>query len=205
MISSKVHFVDDDEFFLSVTSQMLRRAGFDVSTYLSADELLKSLDLNSNGCILADLNMPGMDGLTLQRNLQERVNPLPIVFLTGAGDIPASVQAMRQGAEDFLTKDASKDALIAAIHRALIRNQEEKIVREKRSEIRKMANLLSERELEVLEHVVKGKLNKQIADDLGIAERTVKLHRTAITTKLGLPSVAELTKFWLDAGFSREN
>lgn len=204
-MTSKVYFVDDDEFFLGVTSKMLLREGFDVNTYISAADLLKDLKSEAHGCILADLNMPGMDGLALQSTLRERINPLPVVFLTGAGDIPASVKAMRQGAEDFLTKDARKDDLIAAIKRALARNEEEQSVREKKSEVRKLLGLLSDRELEVLEHVVQGKLNKQIADDLGIAERTVKLHRTNITTKLGMPSVAELTKFWLEAGFALGN
>ncbi|MES2981948.1 MAG: response regulator [Verrucomicrobiota bacterium] len=202
MISSKVYFVDDDKFFLGVASRLLRQAGFEVITYLSAAELLADLKPEAKGCILADLDMPGMDGLALQNAIQESANPLPIVFLTGAGDIPASVSAMRQGAEDFLTKGAPKKDLIAAINRALARGEEERTARDSQSAKRKMLALLSDREREVLDHVVQGKLNKQIADDLGIHERTVKLHRTAITTKLGLPSVAELTKLWLEAGFS---
>ncbi len=202
VISSKVYFVDDDKFFLSVASQLLRRAGFDVITYHSAAELLADLKPEAKGCILADLDMPGMDGLALQNAVQQSTNPLPFVFLTGAGDIPASVRAMRQGAEDFLTKGAPKKELIAAINRALARGEEERSARDIHSAKRKLLALLSDREREVLEHVVQGKLNKQIADDLGIHERTVKLHRTSITTKLGMPSVAELTKLWLEAGFS---
>lgn len=143
--------------------------------------------------------MPEMDGLSLQNAIQPSANPLPIVFLTGAGDLPASVQAMRHGAEDFLTKGAPKKDLIAAINRAFARGKEERSARVTHSAKRKMLALLSDREREVLEHVVQGKLNTQIADDLSIHERTVKLHRSAITTKLGMPSVAELTKFWLEA------
>ena len=202
MHSSKVYFVDDDPFFLGVTSQLLRRDGFDVVSYTSANELLRDLQPDARGCILADLDMPEMDGLTLQKANRQSKAPLPFVFLTGAGDIPASVQAMRHGAEDFLTKGTSKTEIIAAINRAFARNEQERSERVKRSKMKKLLALLSDREREVLEHVVQGKLNKQIADDLGIHERTVKLHRTAITTKLGMPSVAELTKLWLEAGFS---
>ena len=198
----KVYFVDDDEFFLKLTSEILRREGFDVVSFLSASELLNNLESDANGCILADLNMPGMDGLALQSTLQQRINPLPVVFLTAAGDIPTSVQAMLKGAEDFLTKGAPRAHLMAAINRAFTRNEYEQSLRTRQSEIKNMLELLSDRELDVLAHVVQGRLNKQIADDLGIAERTVKLRRTAITTKLGMPSVAELTKLWLEAEFS---
>jgi two-component system, LuxR family, response regulator FixJ len=204
VISSKVYFVDDDEFFLNTYSQILRRAGLDVLTYLSAEELLKDLKPDTMGCILADLDMPMMNGLCLQKAIQQSSNPLPFVFLTACGDIPSSVQAMRYGAEDFLTKGSSKDVLITAIHRAFARNEEERVARAKKSNTRQMLALLTDREREVLKHVIQGKLNKQIADDLSIHERTVKLHRTSITTKLGMPSVAELTKFWIEAESSED-
>jgi two-component system response regulator FixJ len=199
MTGPGVFLVDDDESFLRAVSRLLSRSGFRVVSHHSAAELLASLRPDSVGCVVADLNMPGMDGLALQQSLQRTGNPLPIVFLTGRGDIPASVQAMRRGAEDFLTKDAPKEDLIAAIHRALKRNEQERVERQRLETVQQKLALLSEREREVMQHVVQGKLNKQIADDLGIHERTVKLHRTAITTKLGVPSVAELTKLWLEA------
>jgi FixJ family two-component response regulator len=195
--------VDDDEPFLRAVSRLLSRSGFQVALHHSAAELLSNLGPEAAGCVVADLNMPGMNGLELQQSLLGTGNPLPIVFLTGQGDIPASVQAMRQGAEDFLTKNAPKADLIAAINRALKRNEQERAERRRRQAVRQKLALLSDREREVLQHVVQGKLNKQIANDLGIHERTVKLHRTAITTKLGVPSVAELTKFWLEAGSER--
>jgi two-component system response regulator FixJ len=204
MSGPNVYLVDDDESFLRAVSRLLGRSGFQVAAYHSAAELLAFLRPDCAGCVVADLNMPGMDGLALQQSLQRTGNPLPVVFLTGRGDIPASVQAMRQGAEDFLTKDAPKEDLIAAIHRALKRNEKERAERARLEEVHQKLTLLSDREREVLQHVVQGKLNKQIADDLGIHERTVKLHRTAITTKLGVPSVAELTKLWLEAGLSIE-
>jgi two-component system response regulator FixJ len=195
-----VYLVDDDESFLRAVFRLLRRSGFAVAMHHSAAELLSNLGPEAVGCVVADLNMPGMDGLALQQSLQNTGNPLPIIFLTGQGDIPQSVQAMRHGAEDFLTKNAPKEDLIAAIHRALTRNEQERAARQQRAAVQEKLALLSDREREVLQQVVQGKLNKQIADDLGIHERTVKLHRTAITTKLGVPSVAELTKLWLEAG-----
>lgn len=179
---------------------MLRSSGFDVVSYLSANELLKDLNAEFKGCVLADLNMPDMDGMALQKELIRSGHPLPIVFLTGSGNIPVSVKAMRLGAEDFIIKGAPKDDLIAAIKRAFGRFKNEQATRQRQTAVCEKLALLTDREREVLKHVVLGKLNKQIADELGIHERTVKLHRTAITTKLGMPSVAELTKFWLEAG-----
>jgi FixJ family two-component response regulator len=141
-----------------------------------------------------------MDGLALQTALARTRNPLPILFLTGNGDIPSSVRAMRGGAEDFLTKTASKAELLDAIRRALARDTRERATRIRRQEVATLFKTLTEREREVFGHVVRGRLNKQIAADLGINERTVKLHRTSITTKLGVPSVAELTRLAQEAG-----
>jgi FixJ family two-component response regulator len=167
----------------------------------SATEFLAELKPETTGCLVTDLQMPGMDGMALQAALQRAGNPLPIIFLTGYGDIPSSVQAMRRGAEDFLTKQAPKDDLIAAVRRALARDERERAVRE-RLKVRQQAfEGLTDREREVLQRVVQGKLNKQIAADLGIHERTVKLHRTSITTKLRVRSVAELTRMVQEAGF----
>ena len=142
----------------------------------------------------------GMDGISLMCAARETANPLPIVFLTGSGDIPSSVEAMKQGAVDFLTKPVPKEDLIAAIKVALARNEKELRLSSRRGTIEKMFDLLSPRERQILEYVVQGKLNKQIADHFAIHQRTVKLHRTSITTKLGLKSVAELTKFHMQVG-----
>ena len=202
MSDSKVYIVDDDESFLRAISRLLRLSGFQVVNYNSATEFLSQLESAAVGCVIADLQMPGMDGMALHAALQQTGNPLPVIFLTGHGDIPASVRAMRQGAEDFLTKDAPKEDLIGAVQRALARDAQERAGRERLATLRQRFELLSARELEVLKHVLRGRLNKQIADDLGIHERTVKLHRTAITTKLGVHSVAELTKLWIEASGS---
>ena len=155
--------------------------------------------------MLADVRMPGMNGLELQSALARSSNPLPILFLTGHGDIPSSVRAMRDGAEDFLEKRAAKADLLEAVKRALARDAREREARNRQRELRARFGTLTAREFEVLGHVVRGKLNKQIAGDLGIHERTVKLHRTAITTKLGVQSVAELTRLTDEAGLLTES
>jgi len=171
-----------------------------VVVHESAAEFLAALKPDLDGCVITDLRMPGMDGMALQAALRKAGNALPIVFLTGHGDIPASVQAMRGGAEDFLTKHAPKEDLIAAVNRALARNEQGRTERARLQALRQPFELLTDREREVLRHVLQGKLNKQIADDLGIHERTVKLHRTHITRKLQVHSVAELAHLVQEAG-----
>jgi len=195
-----VHLVDDDASFLAATSRLLRASGFAVKTFSSASDFLEQRDANAPGCVLADLQMPEMSGLDLQSALARTCNPLPILFLTGHGDIPSTVRAMQAGAEDFLEKRASKEKLLDAVFRALARDARERVKRARQVELRARFAPLTKRELEVLAHVVLGRLNKQIAADLCIHERTVKLHRTAITTKLHVQSVAELTRLTDEAG-----
>jgi len=200
-----VYVVDDDTSFLSAISRLLRANGFSVKTYSSAPEFLAQRDALAPGCVLADLRMPQMNGLDLQSALAQTPNPLPIVFLTGHGDITSTVRAMRGGAEDFLEKRAPKETLLDAVTRALRRDSQEREARERQRKVRALFDTLTERELEVLSHVVRGQLNKQIAGDLNIHERTVKLHRTAITTKLKVQSVAELTRLTQEAGVFHES
>lgn len=189
-----VQIVDDDPSFLTATSRLLRASGFAVKTFSSASEFLAQLDSDAQGCVVADLRMPGMNGLDLQSALAQSRNPVPILFLTGHGDIPSSVVAMRRGAEDFLEKRAPKEKLLDAVRRALARDAGEREERTRQRELHTRFDMLTKREFEVLAHVVQGRLNKQIAGDLCIHERTVKLHRTAITRKLRVQSVAELTR-----------
>lgn len=198
--SGTVFIVDDDRSFLKSVTRLLSAVGYTVWAFQSAEELLKELRPEMSGCIVADLQMPGMDGLKLQEALGKGANPLPVIFLTGQGDIPASVSAMRGGAEDFLTKRAPKEELLAAIERALERNGQERKQRGRLQELRERFGELSERELEVLGHVVQGKMNKEIAADLNINERTVKLHRTSITRKLKVQSTVELSRLTDEAG-----
>ena len=189
-----VYLVDDDMAFLRSVSRLLRAAGFQAVVHGSAAEFLALLKSDQAGCVITDLRTPGMDGIALQSALRQADSPLPIVFLTGHGDIPTTVQAMRNGAEDVLTKAAPKGALLAAVKRALARNARQREERSRLQELQALFGSLSLREREVLRLVVQGKMNKQIAAELGIHERTVKLHRTGITTKLQVHSVAELTR-----------
>ena len=198
-----VHVVDDDASFLVALARLLRAAGYTVRTFASAAEFLAQRG-DAAGCVIADLQMPGMDGLDLQQALLREGSGLPVIFLTGEGDIPTSVRAMRQGAEDFLTKTAPKEDLLAAVDRALARDARQRAETARLRALRARIATLTPRELAVLRQVAEGRLNKQIAADLGIGERMVKLHRTAITTKLQVRSVAELTRLVQAAGLCDE-
>jgi FixJ family two-component response regulator len=183
---------------------LLRASGYEVKSYESATAFLGELPQEAAGCVLADLQMPDLDGLALQEALGRAPNPLPVIFLTGQGDIPSTVKAMRGGAEDFLTKTAPKEKILEAINRALARDVQSRQRRSRLKALRERFAALSARELEVLGHVVRGRLNKQIAAELGITERTVKLHRTNITRTLDVHSVAELTRMAQEAGLIAE-
>jgi FixJ family two-component response regulator len=196
-----VYLVDDDVSFLRSLSRLLRASGFQVVMHNSAAEFLAMLPTDNCGCVITDLMMPGLDGMALQVALCEAGCLLPLVFVTGHGDIPTSVRAMRRGADDFLTKNAAKADLLAAVNRALERNAQLRAEAARLQALRQPFKQLTDREREVLRLVVQGRMNKEIAADLGIHERTVKLHRTAITTKLGVHSVAELTHLAGAAGF----
>lgn len=197
-----VHLVDDDESFLRSVSRLLRASGFEVATFSSVQSFLQREATSAPGCVVTDLQMPRQSGLDLQEALARSRNPLPIVFLTSKGDIPTSVRAMRGGAEDFLTKRAPKAQLLQAIERALERGKREKQERERVANIEAKLNLLSPRERQVLAGVARGLLNKEIGDNLGVAERTVKLHRSNLSAKLGLRSPAELALFARESGAS---
>ena len=194
-----VYVVDDDASFLTAMSRLLRAAGYAVRTFSRPEEFLSQLR-EAPGCVIADLQMPGSSGLDLQDALTRAGHTLPVIFLTGHGDIPTTVRAMRQGAEDFLTKRAPKEDLLEAVHRALARDVVQRTERARLRELRARFDVLTPRERDVLRHVLQGRLNKQIAADLNINERTVKLHRTSITTKLSVRSVAELTQLAQAAG-----
>jgi FixJ family two-component response regulator len=194
-----IHIVDDDVSHLRSLSRLLRASGFEVSIHDSAAEFLANLAADEHGCVITDLMMPEMDGIALQHALRDAGSPLPVVFLTGHGDVPVTVKAMKNGAEDFLTKNAPKEELIAAVNRALERNRLDRLENAELREKRKVFETLTEREMQILKLVLRGLLNKQIASELGIHERTVKLHRTNLTTKLGVHSVAELSRLVQEA------
>ncbi len=198
-----VHIVDDDASCLVALARFLKASGYTVQTYPSATEFLAKLG-DTAGCVVTDLRMPGMDGLDLQQAVTRGTNPLPVVFLTGEGDIPTTVRAMRQGADDFLTKRAPKEELLAAVDRATARDAQRRAADAHLHALQARFDTLTSRELGVLRHIVEGRLNKQIAVDLGMHERKVKFHRTAITTKLQVRSVAELTRLAQAAGLFDE-
>jgi FixJ family two-component response regulator len=198
-----LYIVDDDASFLLALSRLLRAAGYVVKAFSSARELLAQL-AETPGCVIADMHMPDFSGLELQEALARAGHTLPVIFLTGHVDIPTTVRAMRQGAEDFLTKGAPKEHLLEAVRGALARDGRQRAERVRLHELRSRLDALTPRERDVLQHVVHGRLNKQIAADLCINERTVKLHRTAVTTKLQVRSVAELTLLVHVAGVFEE-
>jgi two-component system response regulator FixJ len=192
MSAPVVHVVDDDESFLRSVTRLLRASGYEVAPFHSVEEFFAGRGAEARGCVLTDLQMPRRSGLDLQEALARTRNPLPVVFLTAKGDIPTTVRAMRGGAEDFLTKRTPKAKLLEAIDRAVERDAREHAEREARAQALEKLALLSGRERQVLDGVLRGLLNKQIADELAIAERTVKHHRTTLTHKLGVHSPAEL-------------
>lgn len=195
-----IFVVDDDASFLKAISRLLRIGGYSFQAFASATEFLRSAPIHQPGCIIVDLHMPGPNGLELQEVLARVDSPLPLIFLTGQGDIPSSVQAMRQGAEDFLTKPVKKEILFATIERALARNATHRERQARLRELQARFRALTPREREVLNQVVRGQLNKQIADQLKASERTIKAHRANIMAKLGVQSVAALVRLTQEVG-----
>ena len=193
MLLGRVHVVDDDDSFRTAMERRLKLAGYQVATYPSAQQLLDRLpDENEPGCILLDVQIPGLSGPELQRRLTELRSMLPIVFLTGHADTATTVRTIKAGAEDFLTKPVESAQLLGAIERALARHSIVRGERQKLEDMRSLLATLTPREHEVFGLVVRGKLNKQIAYALGASERTVKAHRHSIMLKLRAHSLAEL-------------
>ena len=197
-----VFVVDDDASFLRSIERLLRSCGYSTESFTSASDFLARYPRGAAGCVLADLHMPGMNGLEFQVALAQLANPPPVVFLTGQGNIPSTVMAMRRGAEDFLAKTAPKEAVIDAIERALARNERERQARSSLQGQQTRLDQLTTRERQVLLQVLKGRLNKQIAFDMGVNERSVKRHRTNLMRKLGVKLVAELVQFAVESGMT---
>jgi FixJ family two-component response regulator len=207
-LSAVVHVVDDDDGYRTAVSRMLLAAGFNVQSYASGVELLADLSGDAAtervGCVLADLRMPGIDGLELHDACRAGGIDLPFVFLTGQGDVPSAVSAMQRGAVDFLEKDAPRHRLLDALTRAIGNDRAARAARASREQLKHRFAALTPREMQVLALIVRGRMNKQIAAALGIHERTVKLHRSAITTKLAVRSAAELTTLARQVGLFAE-
>jgi FixJ family two-component response regulator len=184
--------VDDDAGVLRSLDRLLRSAGFTVRTFPSSQDFLQKHDGSAPGCVVLDLSMPGLDGLQLQQALAHAGDPCPVIFITGYGDVPTSVRAMKAGAVDFLTKPFDQQQLLAAVRAAIEKDRTARAARAARSSIGVRVAALTPREHQVMAHVVSGHLNKQIAAELGIAEKTVKVHRARVMKKMDVASVAEL-------------
>ncbi|HEY6931540.1 MAG TPA: response regulator [Thermoanaerobaculia bacterium] len=189
-----IRVVDDDHSFRVAVGRVLRAAGYDVREYGSAGDFLMTDATEDPGCVLLDLRMPGPSGLDLQASLARHERALPIVFLTAHGDVPLSVRAMKAGAADFLVKPVKRETLLAAVRAALARDDEKRVTREEVRDLRARYAALSPREKEVLQYVVAGRLNKQIASAIGASERTVKAHRARVMEKMKAGSVADLVR-----------
>lgn len=189
-----VYVVDDDASVLKSLGRMLRRAGFAVEGFPSGQDFLAHPPAPGPSCVILDVRMPGLDGLELQASLAARGCPPAIVFISGSSDIPISVRAMKAGAVDFLTKPYSADDLLDAVRRAVARNEVEQARHARSEAIAGRMRTLSRREAEVLSQVVTGRLNKQIAGELGITEKTVKVHRARVMRKMQADSVADLVR-----------
>jgi FixJ family two-component response regulator len=199
-----VFIVDDSREVRVGLSRLLSAAGYQVRAFESAGTFLRDQDAGAPGCLLLDVCMPGVNGLELQRSLADSESPRPIVFLTGRGDIQTSVNAMKDGAVDFLTKPVDDVRLFAAVEQALKRDSEQRLEQAIRNTIQQRLMLLTPREREVMVQVIRGRLNKQIAADLGTGEKTVKVHRARVMSKMVARSVAELVHLAARVGVSIE-
>ena len=202
--SGTVFVVDDDASVRRSLVRLLKSAGHAVESFASAAEFLQRQPFDEVGCVVLDVRMPGMDGLALQEHLALRDCPLPIVFISGHGDIPMSVRAMKAGAVDFITKPFRDETLLGAVDQSLAKCREERQRRAEVAAVRERLATLSPRELQVLRHVLSGQTNKQIAASLGTAEKTVKIQRGRVMEKMQAESLDHLLRMTGQAGVSPE-
>jgi FixJ family two-component response regulator len=198
-----VFLVDDDAEVLKALSRLLRAKGYVTRAYTSPQEFLAHHDATVPGCAVLDVSMPDLDGLALQKALMDGGSQRPVIFLSGTGDIPTSVSAMRAGAIDFLTKPVNDTTLLDAIGRAEQEDASSREIDAELASIQAKLATLTPREREVMTHVVAGRLNKQIAGDLGTVEKTIKVHRSRMMGKLGVRTVADLVRLAGKVGLSR--
>ena len=191
---SIVFIIDDDALYRASAERLVHSVGFSVQTFASADDFLSSRRPNVPSCLILDVRLPGLSGLDLQQELADAGVHLPIIFVTGHGDIPMSVQAMKAGAVEFLTKPFRDQTLLDAIRQALQRDRVARLQRARNAELRRRYESLGAREREVFKCVISGMLNKQIADELGTTERTIKFHRGHIMQKMQVKSLVELVR-----------
>lgn len=189
-----VHVVEDDEAVRDSLAMLLGSEGLPVATFALATEFLDQWTPATAGCIVLDIRMPGMDGMALQKALKERNSLLPIIFVTGHGDVPLAVEAMRQGAIDFIQKPYREDALLAKIHQALALDEKQRETLLQHQNIRERLTTLTPREKEIMRRMIAGQANKVIAIELEISQRTVEIHRSRVMHKMGTHSLAHLVR-----------
>lgn len=193
-MSPRVFLVDDQPSVLKALARLLRAAGFEVAPFDSAQAFLDSGEGDAAGCLVLDLAMPGMDGMALQQALAGRASALPVIFLTGRGDIATGVRAMKAGAVDFLTKPVDAEQLIGAVAAAIELNRRRRDKRAQRAEIEARLASLTPREREVMHLLVEGMINKQVAGELGTVEKTIKVHRAHVMAKMQVRSLTALVR-----------
>ena len=199
-----VHVVDDEVSFRTAVERRLKKAGYSVATYASARQLLDHFpDESQPACILLDVRIPDLSGPELQDRLGKLGSTLPIVFLTGYADVRTTVQAIKAGAEDFLTKPVSSEHLLRVVEQAMERHEASRWVKQKLDTLRELLDTLTPRERQVFEGVVQGKINKQIGRELGTTERTIKAHRHQVMEKMKVRSLAELVSIAERVGMLR--
>ncbi len=196
--TQQVFVVDDDESVLKSLRRLLKSSGFAVETHTSPLGFLEAVSPDSPSCVVLDLSMPDMDGMSVHKAIVEREWPCGVVILTGHGDIPSSVEAMKLGAVDFLTKPVDEADLIVAVREALARQEQALELDAHHKDLQSRFEPLTARESEVMELIVEGRLNKQIAHDLGISEKTVKAHRARVMQKTGSRSLASLVRNYFE-------
>ena len=194
MSTTQIYLVDDQPAILKALTRLLNSAGYAVQSFASASEFLARVDAQAQGCLILDLAMPEMSGLALQQALAERASLLPVIFLTGQGDIETGVRAMKLGAADFLTKPVDAERLLAAVEQACASNRRAHDADQELAAIRQRLATLTPRETEVLDLIIEGLLNKQVAATLGAAEKTIKVHRARVMAKMEVRSLAALVR-----------
>jgi FixJ family two-component response regulator len=190
----KVAVIDDDQSVRSSLARAIKTAGMEVASFSSADEFLNDPSLNQIDCAVTDVRMPGIDGLALQEMLARTQPHLSLVFITGQGDVPISVRAMKGGAVDFLEKPVDRKALLEAVRRAAERSREQKVSRAEIDDLQRRYELLTPRERQVFQLVTAGRLNKEASVQLGTSEQTIKVHRARVMFKMNAESLAELVR-----------
>ena len=205
MADPTVFIVDDDEAMRDSLSILLRAHGFRPETYSSGPAFLESFDRDRPGCLLIDIRMPEVDGLTVQETLAGMGAHLPVIIMTAHGDVATAVRAMKAGATDFLEKPFAEDALLEAVNRSLERDREGRATAERIDDVLSRVKTLTARELEVFDLLVKGKSNKVIARDLGISPRTAELHRARVLYKMNANNLSHLVRIAMTAGIARSS